>query len=36
VLKGLLRDHLRVEDRVLAADVFPGSDGVMTMEGLVG
>jgi len=36
VLKGLLRDHLRVEDRVLAADVFPGSDGVMAMEGLVG
>jgi uncharacterized protein (DUF1501 family) len=36
VLKGLLRDHLRVEDRVLAADVFPGSDGVMAIEGLVG
>jgi uncharacterized protein (DUF1501 family) len=36
VLKGLLRDHLRVEDRVLAADVFPGSDGVTAMEGLVG
>jgi len=36
VLKGLLRDHLRVEDRVLAADVFPGSAGVMAMEGLVG
>ena len=36
VLKGLLRDHLRVEDRVLAADVFPGSTGVMAMEGLVG
>jgi len=36
VLKGLLRDHLRVEDRVLAAEVFPGSDGVMAMEGLVG
>jgi len=36
VLKGLLRDHLRVEDRVLAADVFPDSDGVKAMEGLVG
>jgi uncharacterized protein (DUF1501 family) len=36
VLKGLLRDHLRVEDRVLAADVFPGSDGVKAMDGLVG
>jgi uncharacterized protein (DUF1501 family) len=36
VLKGLLRDHLRVDDRALAANVFPGSDGVMPMEGLVG
>jgi uncharacterized protein (DUF1501 family) len=36
VLKGLLRDHLRVEDRMLAAEVFPGSDGVTAMEGLVG
>jgi len=36
VLKGLLRDHLRVEDRVLAADIFPGSDGVGAVEGLVG
>jgi uncharacterized protein (DUF1501 family) len=35
VLKGLLRDHLRVEDRVLAADVFPGSDGVQPMVGLL-
>ena len=26
VLKGLLRDHLRVDERVLAADVFPGSE----------
>jgi hypothetical protein len=34
--KTLLRDHLRVEDRVLTADVFPGSDGVMAMDGLVG
>jgi uncharacterized protein (DUF1501 family) len=36
VLKGLLRDHLRIEDRVLAADIFPGSDGVEGIEGLVG
>jgi uncharacterized protein (DUF1501 family) len=36
VLKGLLRDHLRVDDRVLAADIFPGSDGVEGIEGLVG
>jgi uncharacterized protein (DUF1501 family) len=36
VLKGLLRDHLRVEDRALAADIFPGSDGVRPIEGLVG
>jgi uncharacterized protein (DUF1501 family) len=35
VLKGLLKDHLRVEDRVLASDIFPGSDGVRAMEGLV-
>jgi hypothetical protein len=31
VLKGLLRDHLRVDERVLAADVFPGSDAVAPM-----
>ena len=35
VLKGLLRDHLRVEDHVLAADIFPGSDGVRPIEGLL-
>jgi uncharacterized protein (DUF1501 family) len=35
VLKGLLKDHLRVDDRALAADVFPGSDGVEAMAGLV-
>ena len=34
-LKGLLKDHLRVDDRALAADVFPGSDGVEAMAGLV-
>ena len=35
VLKGLLRDHLRVDDRVLAEVVFPGSEPVKPMEGLV-
>jgi uncharacterized protein (DUF1501 family) len=35
VLKGLLRDHLRVEERALAADVFPGSDAVAPMTGLL-
>jgi uncharacterized protein (DUF1501 family) len=35
VLKGLLKDHLRVEDRVLAAEIFPGSDGVRPIEGLL-
>ena len=36
VLKGLLRDHLRVEERVLASTVFPGSADVAPMSGLVG
>jgi uncharacterized protein (DUF1501 family) len=35
VLKGLLKDHLRADDRVLAQNVFPGSDGVKPMAGLV-
>jgi uncharacterized protein (DUF1501 family) len=35
VLKGLLRDHLRVDERVLAADIFPGSDAVAPMTGLL-
>ena len=35
VLKGLLRDHLRVEERVLTADIFPGSDAVAPMTGLL-
>jgi uncharacterized protein (DUF1501 family) len=35
VLKGLLRDHLRVDERVLAADIFPGSDDVRPIDGLV-
>ena len=35
VLKGLLRDHLRVDDRALAEDVFPGSEAVKPIGGLV-
>jgi uncharacterized protein (DUF1501 family) len=35
VLKGVLKDHLRVEDHVLAADVFPGSEGAAPMTGLM-
>jgi uncharacterized protein (DUF1501 family) len=36
VLKGLLQDHLRADDRALAQNVFPDSDGVAPMAGLVG
>ena len=36
VLKGLLKDHLRVDDDILNARVFPGSDAVSPMAGLVG
>jgi uncharacterized protein (DUF1501 family) len=36
VLKGLLKDHLRVTDQALAGSVFPGSADVRAMEGLVG
>jgi uncharacterized protein (DUF1501 family) len=35
VLKGVLRDHLRVDERVLTADIFPGSDTVVPMTGLL-
>jgi uncharacterized protein (DUF1501 family) len=35
VLKGVLRDHLRVDERALAATVFPGSDDVKPMAGLL-
>jgi uncharacterized protein (DUF1501 family) len=35
VIKGVLKDHLRADDRVLAQNVFPGSDGVKSMAGLV-
>jgi uncharacterized protein (DUF1501 family) len=33
ILKGLLRDHLRVEERTLATVVFPNSEGVNPIEG---
>jgi uncharacterized protein (DUF1501 family) len=33
VLKGLLRDHLRVEERALMTDIFPDSDDVKPTEG---
>ncbi len=36
VLKGLLRDHLRVDERALASNVFPDSAGVAPTSGLVG
>jgi uncharacterized protein (DUF1501 family) len=36
VLKGLLKDHLRVEESVLASSVFPGSAEVKPTVGLVG
>jgi len=33
VLKGVLRDHLRADERALTQGVFPGSDGVKPMGG---
>ena len=35
VLKGLLKDHLRVDDQVLATDIFPDSDAAKPIEGLL-
>jgi len=35
-LKGLLKDHLRMDDKTLAAAVFPDSTAVKPMVGLVG
>jgi uncharacterized protein (DUF1501 family) len=35
VLKGLLRDHLHVDERVLATDIFPDSASVMPLDGLL-
>ncbi len=34
-IKGVLRDHLHADERILAQNVFPGSDGVKPMAGLV-
>ena len=36
VLKGVLKDHLHADERTLAQNVFPGSDVVKPMAGLVG
>ena len=36
VLKGALRDHLHAEEKALAQTVFPGSEAVKPMAGLVG
>ncbi len=35
VLKGVLRDHVRADDRTLAQTVFPGSEAIKPMAGLV-
>jgi uncharacterized protein (DUF1501 family) len=35
VLKGVLRDHLRADEKALAQTVFPGSEAVKPMAGLV-
>jgi uncharacterized protein (DUF1501 family) len=35
VLKGLLRDHLRVDERALATSIFPDSADVSPTAGLV-
>jgi len=35
ILKGVLRDHLRADERTLAQTVFPGSGAVKPMAGLV-
>ena len=35
VLKGLLKDHLRADERLLADNVFPGSRDVKPLSGLV-
>jgi uncharacterized protein (DUF1501 family) len=35
VLKGVLRDHLRADERALAQTVFPGSEAVKPLAGLV-
>jgi len=34
-MKGILKDHLRVDDHILAKDVFPGSQAISPLAGLV-
>jgi uncharacterized protein (DUF1501 family) len=34
VMKGILRDHLRADERALAQNVFPGSETVKALDGL--
>ncbi len=35
VMKGVLRDHLRLDEQALARTVFPGSGNVKPMAGLL-
>ncbi len=35
VIKGILRDHLRADERALASAVFPGSENVSPLGGLI-
>jgi uncharacterized protein (DUF1501 family) len=35
VLKGVMRDHLRADEHALGRDVFPGSESVKPLDGLV-
>jgi uncharacterized protein (DUF1501 family) len=35
VMKGVLRDHLRADERVLAREVFPESDAIRPLDGLI-
>jgi len=34
-MKGILRDHLRADERALAQQVFPGSETVKPLGGLM-
>jgi uncharacterized protein (DUF1501 family) len=36
VLKGVMKDHLGLSDRVLASAVFPDSAAIKPMAGLIG
>ena len=35
VMKGILRDHLRADERALAQHVFPDSETVKSLDGLM-